>query len=224
MVRAVPRDLFPLPPGRREDVCSATLGRTSAKRVGKRRACFQRVSDCIDGLHWLYGDERGFVGARPSEAQEQTLSFITDSVFADCPPSDWREAPQESLEAILGTRAGAYRDDGPDSIRMAPLAPDSVIAWPTRAGSAELVKCLPESQADFLREGRSSLGRPVEEFDRLIADQGRSSVFWDPLLRRSRPAYLAFVKELLQRNMANLQLSQPLSEVGIFFVYKKTVN
>ena len=147
------------------------------------------------------------------------MGHITDSVFADCPPADWHEAPQESPEAILGTRAGSYRDDESGSIRMAPLTPASVISWPTRAGSANLVECLPEAQADLLRKGRSSLGRPVEEVDRLLSAHGSSNVFWDPLLKSSRAACLGFVKELLQRNMASLQTSQPLSEVGICFVY-----
>ena len=220
--RAVPRDLLPLPGG---DWSRCYSQQSVSRVVARRRAALaadgQRVNDCVDALNYFYGDSRGFQGVRPSAAQLTALAHIEHSVFSDSPPSGWTESSKESLSAILGARASLYPEDGDDAMRVAPLSPDSVIAWPASAGSAELLACLPETQADLMRGGHAAFARPAEEVEAEIRASGRAGIYWDPRLKNDKEAYADFIKELHSRCMIDLQANSPLHQVGIFVVYKK---
>ena len=153
MVRAVPRDLLPQPID--PMFCSTpvkSLGRACRQRIRKDAAVRERCNDCGNALNDLFGGGE-FAGLRPSEAQLCSLLHIEEAVKADPPPCPL-EDPEASLSAMLGSRASAYSVEG--STCVAPLQPDSVIAWPDVAGSAELSSVLPVGQSDFLLGGRKS--------------------------------------------------------------------
>ncbi len=222
--RAVPRDLFPLP---RDDAVvpplSRSLGRHTCQRISGDAAIRRRVNECVDVVNSLHGGNLAFEGLRPSEAQARALQHITDSVFCDKPPESIKgESPQASFSAMLGFRASLYPEDDGGSVRMAPLRPDSDIAWPARAGSMRLIDALPSDTAEDVLNARSRLSRPSEEFKQLVHDEGKAGLYTDPLLRCDDDVYATFVCELLSRNMAFLSLAKPLQEVGIFFVVKKS--
>ncbi len=156
----------------------------------------ERCNDCGKALNGLFGGGE-FAGLRPSEAQLCSLLHIEEAVKADPPPCPL-EGPEASLAAMLGSRASAYSVEG--STCVAPLQPESIIAWPDVAGSAELSSVLPVGHSDFLLGGRTNLERPAQEqFE--VLKEGRASVYWDPRLKSSRSAYLSFVRELWNRNM-----------------------
>ncbi len=217
MVRAVPRDLLPLPID--PMLCTTplkSLGRACRQRIRKDAAVRERCNDCGEALNDLFGGGE-FTGFRPSEAQLCSLLHIEEAVKADPPPCPL-EDPEASLSAMLGSRASAYSVEG--STCVAPLQPDSTIAWPDVAGSAELSSVLPVGHSDLLLGGRTNLARPAQEqFE--VLKEGRASVYWDPRLKSSRSAYVSFVKELKNRNMCKFQLEKPLERVGVFFVRRK---
>ena len=71
---------------------------------------------------------------------------------------------------------------------MAALTAESIIAWPAMAGSADLMSCLPLEHSGIVRGDRAGLVRPAEEQAQILKEEGRASIYWDPLLRQDGEA------------------------------------
>ena len=220
MVRAVPRDLLPLPPDLLHDTLpEKQLARPSAQRLGKSTAVRKRLNECVMALNWMWGAGE-FLGVRPSEAQFSALDSIRQSIWDDVPPEGWTESPEASLSAMLGSRNSVYdHTEGPTCV--ATLEPSSEVSWPSQAGVMPLCTALPAAEADRLLDVHTRLMRSSEDFKELVAKEGRPAAYWDESLRSDPDRYASFVRELLRRDMVILQEHQPLESAGLLFVPKK---
>ncbi len=218
MVRVVPRDLLPLPlDGMGGTLPRRSLGRKCRQRLSSETAQRQRINAAAAALNNLYGG-RDEPGLRPSESQLEALLHLEAAIKADPPPYPSEDA-EESLMAILGSRPGDY--SLPESTSMAALSAESIIAWPTTAGSADLLSCLPLEHSGIARGERAGLVRPAEEQAQMIKENGRANIYWDPLLKQDGEAYVSFLHELKSRDMCAFQVEKPLEQVGVFFVVRK---
>ncbi len=55
----------------------------------------------------------------------------------------------------------------------------------------------------------------------MLKEEGRASIYWDPLLKQDGEAYVSFLHELKSRDMCAFQVEKPLEQVGVFFVVRK---
>ena len=157
-VRAVPRDLFPLPR------CDPSVGRPSvcsrpvAQRARRRQQCLENVNEVVWALNELAGCGQSFEGLRPSSSQTFSLEGIEEAVRNDIPPPSM-PTPEAALCELLGNRSTGYSDPSAP-LSLAPFCLDQ-ISWPTCAGSACLVESLPESDRSVLTDVVNQLLLPA---------------------------------------------------------------
>ena len=134
-------ELFPLPAAVVEPPALGNLSRGCRQRVGVRRACQQRVADCIDGLNWCAGASgpswRGASGA------QQLVHAHVERCVADmgAPPTDF--CKEEAVAALLRSKAG-YEVAAPGNTNLAPFVKGQVSLPGDLNDSPELSSILPE--------------------------------------------------------------------------------
>ena len=221
-LRAVPRELLPLPFVDEAKFCfSPAGGRRSAQRCARRRACARGTNELVAALNFLNGQGELEPWRRPSEAQRAVLSRLATVVQEDSPPSPPTDG-QAALAELLANRASSYLDCGDVPSSVASYDP-ALVSRPESAGGVSLVEPLPEAERAILTVGREQLFRPVDVYKGEAETRCVFKAYWDERLRVGGPEYRDFVLELQRRNMISFRLAVE-ERVGIFFVRKNLAS
>ena len=214
------RDIFPLPPLRRDHAGAA--GRQDLSRVTRRRGeaakhILDWGDDCIDALNDLYGHQDR--PAAPANAgQRHAVDYVESRVRAlgkPPPEAGFREGALREL--LAGT--GIYQTDDLSSRR--PYVKES-ISWPSPdLQPVSLTSCLSEAESEWLGRWQSTLLRPDKPTAAERAEFCPHGPFFDPSLFSKPLLYADFVAKLLARGMVELKRDCDAATVGCFFVTKK---
>ena len=216
-VRALPRDLLPLPAMLMpERARPSLLGGSSQQRTERRRASVHSANEAVWALNFLRGSQ-SFSGARPSTAQASSLARLEEAALADPPPSPLPD-PEASLSEMLGSKASTYAGD--DLSCVASYRRDLVL-WPASAGSVPLFDVLPDPERfDLAVGGGERLLLSPEDLRGFRERDGVPRRYWEETLRSDESAYFLFVRELVQRKMFTFR-AKIRAEAGVFFVSRK---
>ena len=103
---------------------------------------------------------------------------------------------------------------------MAPFS-NSLLSVPTSiAGSPVITQLLGEQEVNFLEGYKALMLRPPSEVEQLDEMHGPIKAYTDPLLRKNRRIYAAFIKRLKKIGMVTYSRSAKCV-LGVFFVRKK---
>ena len=219
-IRAVQRDIFPLPvPACESSRLKQHLGRKSQQRLGRALHKETLVADCVRALNDLYSgglssstNSFGHVSA----AQEAALSHIHNSVQHLGPPP----AGLSGSEALLQLRAfdGYGEDQCPCNVKS--YQPD-LLSLPTCGNRAvPLAGLLGESGGNIVGDFCRSRLRDRNEACKELERSGVKQPYCDPCLRIPQ-TYRQFVQRLIDADLVELVDKPPIEVVEPFFVGKK---
>ena len=165
MERAVPRDLYPLPPfdlARRDgkhvsydSICRgvAGAGRRSQQASSRKGAALRQADEIRRSLNWLHGgDLSGAPGIHCSAAQAAALDDIISVASRDRPPTLTESL---SLQAVFTVLLGTRLEYSGPPLALASFS-DCVVSLPAVGGTIELPSVLPESAREMLIKGSLS--------------------------------------------------------------------
>ena len=218
---------FPLPALVRDSSPGDRLSRSVKRRVrksSKLNACGRETVEAVNAL-------AGF--STPVVSSVQEMSDLGKAAWSRCrdlhecmPAPDGEQIQaQEACQALLGFSGDAYTAE-PSAMR--PYLREKV-AWPDVGNHPKpLVDRLPEAdQQRLLRDClhkqdgcADDFVRSESEFNDLIRECGRPTVYGDPIFKRDRSQYLQFVADGVKRGVFSLGTKRRES-VDVFFVCKK---
>ena len=173
------RDLFPLPLAPESPSESSGKSRTVRRRLAGKVHVHNLANESIGGLNVSCGCQEPFLG-KPTAAQARCVNRVVLAAQEfGAPPTNLSEA--QALRDLC--QAGAVYAD---SSKVASFSEDRVSYPPVGSTSVPARDLTSVAVSELLDDWESRMLRPVDEYERLVAETGAGNLFVDPKLARSK--------------------------------------
>ena len=213
-----PSAVFPLPPlGWKGSLPG--LSKTAKRRQVRYRRVFNMTTDCIDGLHELYGCNRESIvqaSKRPVlPCHDSVHTHVVDACLR-CQPKDILQTPRAAARLLLGPKfehAGTSTTvEAFDDARVS-LPDEGVVPVP-------LASVLPSSMTATLCPDRMLADDDVVEYRQKFESVG---LYTDVVLEHDKRKRVEFYKRLYKCGILGFSFSAK-GKIAPFFVSKKNGN
>ena len=210
MTVSLPLRLLPEETKPERSLCDKVRRKVNAR--GRRVARYNAAAVAINDLL----GETMQDGFYESPLSDSVCPRIMNAVTSDFPSFE----ADEALKALLGS--SAYCPDmGAGS--LASFVTDNVSLPTDQVNAAPLSNHLQETATTQINNPHEEMILSPEEYEGEVEHHGIAGSHTDPILKNSKKKYLEFLKLLFKCGLIGFnKSSQVLSEVGIFFVRKKS--